>query len=104
DGEKQERTEWHRIIAWKRLAEIANEHLKKGKQVYLEGRLQTRSWDDSNGTKRYTTEIVANNIVFLGKADMVSAETSPVDQDVPVPPEEAPVVAATAGVDDDLPI
>lgn len=64
--EWQERTEWHRIVAWSRLAEIAGEYLSKGKQVYVEGRLQTRSWDDKDGVKRYTTEIVAQDLILLG--------------------------------------
>ncbi|MCB9462139.1 MAG: single-stranded DNA-binding protein [Candidatus Eisenbacteria bacterium] len=67
DGqERQERTEWHNIVAWGRLAEICNEYLRKGKQVYLEGRLQTRQWEDKDGVKRYTTEIVAQNMMMLG--------------------------------------
>ena len=67
DGqEKQERTEWHNIVAWARLAEICNEYLRKGKQVYIEGRLQTRQWEDKDGVKRYTTEIVAQNMMMLG--------------------------------------
>lgn len=65
-GEKQERTEWHRIVAWARLGEICGEYLSKGKQVYIEGRLQTRSWDDRDGNKRYTTEVVATSMVMLG--------------------------------------
>ncbi len=69
DGQKQERTEWHRIVAFGKLAEICGEYLAKGKQVYIEGRIQTRSWDDKNGNKRYTTEIVANTMQMLGKAD-----------------------------------
>jgi single-strand DNA-binding protein len=66
DGQKQERTEWHRIVVWGKLAELCGKYLTKGRQVYLEGRLQTRSWDDKNGQKRYTTEIVAQNVQFLG--------------------------------------
>jgi single-strand DNA-binding protein len=66
NGERQERTEWHRIVAWAKLAELCGEYLKKGRQVYLEGRLQTRQWDDKDGNKRYTTEIVAQNVQFLG--------------------------------------
>ncbi|MBI2368997.1 MAG: single-stranded DNA-binding protein [Deltaproteobacteria bacterium] len=66
NGERQERTEWHRIVAWGKLGEICREHLAKGKQVYIEGRLQTRSWDDRDGNKRHTTEIVATNMVMLG--------------------------------------
>jgi single-strand DNA-binding protein len=68
-GEKKERTEWHRIVAWRRLGEICGEYLSKGRQVYVEGRLQTRSWDDRDGNKKYTTEIVASDIQFLGSRD-----------------------------------
>jgi single-strand DNA-binding protein len=69
EGHKQERTEWHRIVVWGRLAEICGKHLSKGRQVYVEGRLQTRSWDDQQGQKRYSTEIVANTVQFLGGAN-----------------------------------
>src|SRR5690606_22148766 len=62
----QERTEWHRVIAWGRLAEICNEYLRKGRQVYIEGRLQTRNWQDQQGNQRYMTEIVAQNMMMLG--------------------------------------
>jgi single-strand DNA-binding protein len=65
-GEQQERTEWHRIVFFGRLAEIAAEYLRKGSQVYLEGRLQTRKWQDREGQDRYTTEIVANEMQMLG--------------------------------------
>jgi single-strand DNA-binding protein len=66
EGNQQERTEWHNIVAWKKLAEICGEWLKKGKKVYIEGRIQTRSYDDKNtGTKRYITEIVAENMIML---------------------------------------
>ena len=68
-GEKKERTEWHRIVAWRRLGEICGEYLSKGKQVYIEGRLQTRDWEDRDGNKRYTTEIVATDVQFLGTRD-----------------------------------
>lgn len=67
-GQKQERTEWHRIVVWGKLAEICGKHLSKGRQVYVEGRLQTRQWEDQQGQKRYTTEIVANTVQFLGSA------------------------------------
>ena len=66
DGQKQERTEWHRVVTWGKLAEICGKHLAKGRQVYVEGRLQTRSWEDAQGQKRYTTEVVANTVQFLG--------------------------------------
>src|SRR5205085_10418272 len=65
-GERQERTEWHNIVVWDRLAEICNEYLRKGRLVYIEGSLQTREWDDQDGNKRKTTEIRANDMVLLG--------------------------------------
>lgn len=68
-GERQEETEWHRVVAFGRLAEICGQYLHKGKQVYIEGRIQTRSWEDKeSGQKRYTTEIVANEMQMLGRA------------------------------------
>ncbi|HPC48062.1 MAG TPA: single-stranded DNA-binding protein [Deltaproteobacteria bacterium] len=69
NGERQERTEWHRVVAWGKLAETCAKLLAKGKQVYVEGRLQTRSWDDRDGNKRYTTEIVASAMQILGSPD-----------------------------------
>ena len=65
-GQKQERTEWHRIVAWGKLADLCRDYLSKGRQVYIEGRLTTRQWDDKDGNKRSTTEVVAQQIVFLG--------------------------------------
>jgi single-strand DNA-binding protein len=67
-GERQERTEWHNIVAWDRLAEICNQYLTKGKLVYIEGSLQTREWDDQEGNKRKTTEIRARDMVMLSSA------------------------------------
>lgn len=69
DGEKETRTEWHRIVAFGKLGEICGEYLSKGKQVYIEGRIQTRDWEDQNGVKRYTTEIVASQMIMLGTRD-----------------------------------
>lgn len=66
-GQKVEKTEWHNIVMWRGLAEVAEKYLRKGSQVYVEGRLQTRSWDDQNGQKKYMTEIVADNMVMLGR-------------------------------------
>lgn len=66
NGQRQERTEWHRIVAWGKLAELCGEYLSKGRQVYVEGKLQTRNWEDRDGNKRYTTEIIANQVTFLG--------------------------------------
>jgi single-strand DNA-binding protein len=68
-GEMQERTEWHRIVAWDKLAEICGQYLAKGRQVYIEGRLQTRDWEDKDGNKRSTTEIVAQTMQMLGRRD-----------------------------------
>jgi single-strand DNA-binding protein len=97
DGNLQERTEWHNIVAWRKLAEICGEWLKKGKKVYIEGRLQTRSYDDKNtGTKKYITEIVADNMIMLdgrGTADAGHSQPGvPAAEDTPA-----------AGKDDDLP-
>jgi single-strand DNA-binding protein len=68
DGNPQERTEWHNIVAWRQLAEICGKYLVKGKQVYIEGKIQTRAWEDRDGNKRYTTEIVADQMQMLGRA------------------------------------
>lgn len=65
-GQRQEKTEWHKVVLWGTAAEKLSEYLKKGKQIYVEGRLQTRQWDDKDGNKRYTTEIKSDNIVLLG--------------------------------------
>ena len=67
-GQKQEKVEFDNLVAWRRLAEIAGQYLKKGSKVYAEGRLQTRSWDDPNGVKRYRTEIVVENMIMLDRA------------------------------------
>jgi len=64
-GEKVEKTEWHRVVAWKRLAEICGQYLKKGSQVFVEGKIQTRSWEDRDGNKKYTTEVMAQSVEFL---------------------------------------
>ncbi len=66
EGQKQERTEWHRVVVWGKLAELCGKYLSKGRQVYVEGRLQTRSWEDQQGQKKYSTEIVATTVQFLG--------------------------------------
>jgi single-strand DNA-binding protein len=66
DGNDQERTEWHRVVAWGRLGEICGEYLSKGKQVFIEGRIQSREWEDQEGNKRTTVEIIANDMIMLG--------------------------------------
>ncbi len=95
DGEKQERTEWHRIVAWKRLGEICGEYLHKGSQIYIEGRLQTRAWEDRDGNKRYTTEVIAQNMQMLGSADKEGRaetvdESFPVEEPITVPEDDIP--------------
>ena len=66
NGERQKRTEWHKIVAWRKLAEIVQQYLKKGSLIYIEGRIETREWQDKEGQKRYTTEIIANEMRMLG--------------------------------------
>ena len=73
NGQKQERTEWHRIVVWGKLAELCGEYLKKGRQCFIEGRLQTREWQDKEGKKNYTTEVVASGVTFLGGRDGAGA-------------------------------
>ena len=89
-------TDWHRIVVWGRQAEVLSEYLKKGSQVHVEGRLQTRSWSDNDGVKRYTTEIVASRIQMLGR---------PEDRRVAEPLEEsdAPAEPAEPDGNDDIP-
>ena len=82
-GEQQERTEWHRIVFFGRLAEVVGEYLTKGRQIYIEGRLQTRKWEDKEGNDRYTTEIVANEMQMLGNRN-----DAPVNQE-PAPPKDS---------------
>jgi single-strand DNA-binding protein len=94
EGERESRTDWHRVVAFGKLAEICAEYLNKGKQVYVEGRLRTRSWEDKEGTKKWTTEVVASNIVMLGTAADQAKETGG------EPPEEPPEPAQQ---DDDIP-
>jgi len=79
-GEKKESTEWHRVVFFGRLAEIAGEYLKKGAQIYVEGRLQTRKWQDKEGKDRYTTEIVAGEMQMLGSREGRGAPSSEYDQ------------------------
>src|SRR6218665_2867852 len=87
NGQKQEKTEWHRIVVWGKLAELCGEYLKKGRQAYVEGRLQTREWTDKEGKKNYTTEVVANTVQFLGGA---GGSAGPRDGGSPRPESGAP--------------
>jgi len=100
DGNAQERTEWHRIVAWQKLAEIAGEYLKKGSQIYLEGRITTRSWE-KDGVKRYMTEIVAQNFLMLGrKADGTSGREP---AEMPPAPDESSAGPPPRASEEDLP-
>ena len=107
-GEQQEKTEWHRIVMFRRLGEIAGEYLKKGSQVYIEGKLQTRKWQDDSGNDRYTTEIVANEMQMLGGrggggSAGFSSDSAPA-QAAPAQSAPAPAPAAAGGdFDDDIP-
>ena len=104
DGNKQDRTEWHRIVTFGKLAAICGQYLRKGKQIYIEGRVQTREWQDKNDQKRWTTEIVANQMVMLGgKQD--SAGYEPAAQNGGTVVNNADNLAADGGGadDDDLP-
>jgi single-strand DNA-binding protein len=82
-GDKTERTEWHRLVAWGRLAEICGEYLGKGRLVYIEGRLQTREWTDRDNVKRYTTEVVAQAMQMLDRGDKEPAGEIPGDDEAP---------------------
>jgi single-strand DNA-binding protein len=99
-GEKKERTEWHRIVAWDKLGEICGEYLSKGRQVYVEGRLQTRSYDDKEGVKRYTTEIVATDVQFLGPKDSGGSRPS---SSGGAPPRDTGAGQGPPAGDDDIP-
>jgi single-strand DNA-binding protein len=77
DGNTQERTEWHNIVTWRKLAEICHQYLRKGSKIYIEGRIQTRSYDDKNtGVKKYMTEIVASNMIMLDSKEAGSGSSS----------------------------
>lgn len=111
NGEMQERTEWHNIVAWQRTAEIAAEYLKKGRSVYIEGRIQTHSWDDKQtGQKKYMTEIVASNLVLLsgGRGEggegggSGRARSAPAEQSSASTPPENPAQGAEI-TDEDIP-
>ena len=76
-GNRVETTEWHNVVAWRGLAEIIEKYVKKGSQLYIEGKLRTRSWNDKEGNKRYTTEIVADNLVLLGRKENATTNAAP---------------------------
>ncbi len=105
DGERDQRTEWHRIVAFGRLAEICGQYLKKGKQVYIEGRLRTREWEDQSGNRRFTTEITATQMVMLGRAGDVpyTADTADTAEETQAAPAEEESAKVSVEEDDDLP-
>jgi single-strand DNA-binding protein len=98
NGEMQESTEWHNIVLWGRQAEIAKEYLAKGRPVYIEGRIQTRSYEDKNGVKKYMTEIVGQRMQFLGSRGDTSSDYTP-----PPPPKDEDAPFNNTVEDDDLP-
>jgi len=106
-GQQQDRTEWHRVIFFNRLAEIAGEYLKKGSQIYLEGKLQTRKWQDQSGQDKYTTEIVGNEMQMLGgraEATVSAASSGGHQGGSSTPPPQAVSQAGTMdSFDDDIP-
>ena len=91
DGQAHEQTEWHSVVAWRRLAEQCGEYLARGRQVYVEGRLQTRSWDDATGQKRYRTEVVAERMVLLDSRSAGATGNDPAD--VPAGVSEGEAIA-----------
>ena len=110
-GEKQERTEWHRVVFFGKLAEIAGEYLKKGRSVYVEGRIQTRKWQDKEGQERYTTEIVASEMQMLGGRGGGDAPFDKAQEDRPAGQTGKPAAGAPAAagggpfddMEDDIP-
>jgi len=101
DGQQQEQTTWHNIVAWGRQAEVMKEYLAKGRQVYIEGRISNRSYDDKDGNKRYISEVVVQNFQFVGnRGDSAGGPPSGGGSDLPPPPPPPP---GTANEDDDLP-
>ncbi len=107
-GEKQERTEWHRVVFFGRLAEIAGEYLKKGAQIYVEGRLQTRKWQDKEGKDRYSTEIVAGEMQMLGGREGRGMPSEPSDAGEAAAPSAGrqssqPAKTGAQDFDDDIP-
>jgi single-strand DNA-binding protein len=103
-GELQDRTEWHRIVFFNRLAEIVGEYLRKGSKVYVEGSLRTRKWQDKNGVERHTTEIIANEMHILdsrsGRTDKATDLTSPLHENQPITSE---IATPAEFVEDDIP-
>ncbi len=102
-GENVEKTEWHRVVFFRRLAEIAGEYLKKGSKVYIEGKLQTRKWQDKDGNDRYTTEIVANEMQMLDSRGGGTADFNQTPASAPAAQPQASSPAPAGDFDDDIP-
>ena len=98
-GQKQERTEWHRIVAWGRTGELCAQYLSKGRSVYIEGRIQTREWEDKEGQKRWTTEVNAQTVQFLGGPRSAGTEDSSANANEAT----APSAPSAPSPDDDIP-
>ena len=90
DGEKKQETEWFTVVAWDKLAENCNQFLSKGRKAYVEGRLKTRSWEDKEGVKRYSTEIIANQVIFLDRSGAAPLPEEVAEGGEEIPPEELP--------------
>jgi len=104
NGERQERTEWHRVVLWGRLGEIAQQYLNKGRQVYIEGKIETRKWSDNEGNDRYTTEIRANEMKMLGgRGGEGAGDSSPPPQAAKKDPFQEQPAFEDVPVDDDIP-
>ena len=102
NGELQDQTEWHNIVCWRNLAELSEKYIKKGAQIFVEGKIRTRSWADQTGAKRYTTEIVADNIRLLDRKGAVTG--TPADMPVQAAPVSQPAFTAPVeDASDDLP-
>jgi single-strand DNA-binding protein len=104
-GQKQEKTEWHKIVVWGKLAELCNQYLAKGRQAFLEGRLQTRAWDDKDGNKRYTTEILASTVQFIGGPSATTNNNTSVDSTYsqPAPAQDYQIASDASFAADDIP-
>jgi single-strand DNA-binding protein len=102
-GQRQEKTEWHRVVVWGKTAESLQEYLLKGRQIYVEGRLQTRQWDDRDGNKRYTTETRADRVVLLGGRGSGTGGGGPRDQDDQADQAPAAPNEPAALTEDDIP-
>jgi single-strand DNA-binding protein len=100
EGKKEEKTEWHKIVAWGKLGELCGEYLSKGRRVFIEGKIQTRSWDDKNGEKKYMTEIIAQTVQFL---DGPSKKAESGVQAAELPPDLDSEIPQATHTDDDIP-